>query len=341
MYSSFMANIFITGASSGLGLSHAIYLISRGHSVIGTSRNAQKIDRDALARTYLRDHTKFRFIDKEKRHVQPVSELVPPEIKSHLTEYIAKIHFVSLDITKSESIAQTIKDTLAYCQEIEQPLDVLINNAGNGFFGSIEDMPLEQVQQQFDANYFGQIRMIQAFLPYFRSRKQGKIINTSSMAAYIAIPFEAHYAASKAAILRMSEGLRMELAPFHIHVSTICPGDINTNFNANTAHLHGHANTAQSEEIGTLLDNNPVPSSSPYVSFSINPWQRIIQNLIVAPPPLVISKVVAKIVESSKPKMHYTAGSVLQKVQTWLIRRLASAEFSVDGAASFYGMPKQ
>ena len=177
-----MKTILITGASSGLGLSHAIYLTHLGYNVIGTSRNAPALDLSALKAIYLQDHTQFKFLDKLKIKVKTGKSLIPQDILAQVDDLLSKIKYFSLDITDSASVKAGVDAILAHCKEKDLTLDVLINNAGNGYFGSIEELPVENAMAQFNTNYFGQIRMIQAIVPIFRKQGGGKIINTSSMA---------------------------------------------------------------------------------------------------------------------------------------------------------------
>lgn len=334
-----MGYILITGASSGLGLSHAIFLTAHGYNVIGTSRNANKINLNQLKASYIQDHKRYFYTNKEKTQISVKKTIIPSKIEDQLDSILSKIHFISLDVTNSESVTQGVKEIIAYCKENNSHLDILINNAGNSFFGSVEDLSIEQTIKQFDTNYFGYIRMIQEILPYFRNQQKGLIINTASVGGTLAIPFESHYSASKAAILKMSESLYNEVIPYNIHIVTISPGDINTNFNVNTINLHNKKNAAlQSIEITEMLESNPVSANSPYFKNSQKTWMRIIQNLLISPSPSEVSKVILKIIKSSHPKMHYTAGSRTQRILNWLARRFVTDEFMLKGTASFFGL---
>ena len=333
-----MANVLITGASSGLGLSHAIYLSFLGKKVIGTTRNAQKIDKTILKEHYLRDHTLFKYLDKSTLKLKLGKSLVPDAIKSKLDEILDRIHFISLDVTSMDSVQAGVQETFNLLESENQTLDVLINNAGNGYFGSIEELSLENVQDQFNTNYFGTVRMIQAVIPHFRQLGKGRIINTASMAGLVPIPFQGHYAASKAAILRMTETLRIELMPFHILVCSVAPGDINTNFNANTTRLYNDQAQTTSQDLQEMLESIPIPPNSPYQSAMMKVWRRIVENLIVSSPPIVVSKVISQIINTPKPKMHYLVGSLSQRIQMILLRRFVSDDFGVDGSANFYGL---
>jgi NAD(P)-dependent dehydrogenase (short-subunit alcohol dehydrogenase family) len=136
---------------------------------------------------------------------------------------------ITLDVTDEASVARCI-DTLI---SIAGRVDVLINNAGLGIAGAIEDTAMDEAEAQFAANFFGLHRMCRAVLPHMRQQRGGLIINMSSLAGQIAIPFQGLYSASKFAIEGYTEALRMEVREFGIRVSMIEPGDFATAFTAN------------------------------------------------------------------------------------------------------------
>ena len=109
-------------------------------------------------------------------------------------------------------------------------LNVVVANAGNGLAGSVEDASSEEVKYQFETNFFGVVKTIQACLPVFRSQGYGRVIAVSSVAAVIPIPYQAYYSSVKAALLMLMQALAIELKPFHIQCSTILPGDTKTAF---------------------------------------------------------------------------------------------------------------
>ena len=114
----------------------------------------------------------------------------------------------------------------------EGRIDILINNAGFGISGAIEFTPTQEARRQFDVNFFGMVNMNRAVLPVMRQQGGGRIVNMSSVAAPIAIPFQAYYSASKAAVRTYSLALASEVRPFGIEVCVIMPGDIATGFTA-------------------------------------------------------------------------------------------------------------
>lgn len=140
-------------------------------------------------------------------------------------ENTSAVH-IPTDVTKEEQVRNAINFIL----EKEGKIHLLINNAGYGISGSIEFTSAEKAKQQFDVNFFGMVNVNLAVLPVMRQQGFGKIINISSVAAPIAIPFQAYYSASKAAIKSYSMALANEVKPFGIQVSTILPGDIKTGF---------------------------------------------------------------------------------------------------------------
>ncbi|WP_343551122.1 oxidoreductase [Pantoea sp.] len=133
---------------------------------------------------------------------------------------------VELDVTHFAAIDAVIAD-------VEQqigPVDVLVNNAGYGHEGVMEESSLEEMRQQFDVNVFGAVAMTKALLPYMRQRRSGHIINITSMGGFITMPGISYYCGSKFALEGISETLSKELAPFNIHVTAIAPGSFRTDW---------------------------------------------------------------------------------------------------------------
>ena len=133
---------------------------------------------------------------------------------------------VKMDVNNEANIASVIQQIL----KENKKLDVLICNAGNGIAGSVEDTSAEETQYQFETNFFGAVKTINACLPTFRAQGYGKIIATSSVAAIVPIPFQAFYSAGKSALLVFMQALAIELKPFGIQCCCILPGDTKTDF---------------------------------------------------------------------------------------------------------------
>ncbi|ADO48817.1 oxidoreductase [[Enterobacter] lignolyticus] len=131
-----------------------------------------------------------------------------------------------LDVTNVERIDEV-------AGEIESavgPIDVLVNNAGYGHEGILEESPLAEIRRQFDVNVFGAVAMIKAVLPGMRQRRRGHIINITSMGSFITLPGISYYCGSKFALEGISETLSKELAPFNIHVTAVAPGSFRTDW---------------------------------------------------------------------------------------------------------------
>lgn len=126
-----------------------------------------------------------------------------------------------------------VREMTRLCAERFGRIDILINNAGIGMYAAIAEMPLEQFQQLVATNWLGPVCAIQAVLPYMRKQGSGQIINISSVAGKITIPWMTVYCGSKFALNALSDGLRMELEPERIQVISVCPGAINTPFITN------------------------------------------------------------------------------------------------------------
>lgn len=131
-----------------------------------------------------------------------------------------------LDVTHFAAIDAVIADVETHVG----PIDVLVNNAGYGHEGVMEESPLDEMRRQFDVNVFGAVAMIKALLPFMRQRRQGHIINITSMGGFITMPGISYYCGSKFALEGISETLSKELAPFNIHVTAIAPGSFRTDW---------------------------------------------------------------------------------------------------------------
>lgn len=136
------------------------------------------------------------------------------------------IRHVDCDVTDPAMCRKAVAAVLASSGHV----DLLVCNAGMGISGAVEFTKLEDARRQFDVNFFGALNMTQAVLPHMRSRRSGRIIFTSSVAAVYAIPFQAFYSASKAALNSMALALANEVRPFGITVASVLPGDVKTNF---------------------------------------------------------------------------------------------------------------
>ena len=147
-------------------------------------------------------------------------------LKALASKYPDQLMAVTLDVNQRESIR------LAFEQAVQRfgRIDVLVNNAGFGLIGAVEEFSEGEIQDQFDTNVYGVIRSTQEALCYMRSQRSGHIINISSVAGFVGYAGSALYAASKHAIEGLSQGLACEVAEFGIHVTVVNPGPFRTNF---------------------------------------------------------------------------------------------------------------
>lgn len=139
----------------------------------------------------------------------------------------AGIHIIQMDVTDDYMMIKSIQEIL----NTEKRIDVLVNNAGYGSYGSLEDVPLSEARYQFEVNVFGMARLTQLVLPHMRSQKSGRIINISSVAGKFGEPHGSWYHATKFAVEGLSDCLRMELKQFGVDVVIIEPGLIKTEWN--------------------------------------------------------------------------------------------------------------
>lgn len=136
---------------------------------------------------------------------------------------------IPMDVRDADSVQAAID----FLMSREDRIDVLVNNAGFGLSGAVEDTTSEEAMQQLQTNFFGLHRVCRAVLPVMRAQGSGLIVNIGSIAGRIALPFEGLYSASKHAVAALSDALRMEVAPFGIRVTLLEPGDFRTDFTAN------------------------------------------------------------------------------------------------------------
>lgn len=148
-------------------------------------------------------------------HLQPMDDM-------------GRVRMLVLDVNDQASVDGCMNALIAEAGRI----DVLINNAGYGICGAVEDTTIEEAQAQLNTNFFGAVRMLRAALPHMRRQGSGRIITTSSMAGLAALPYQPYYSASKFALEGLNEALRLELAGSGIDATTINPGDFKTGFTA-------------------------------------------------------------------------------------------------------------
>jgi NAD(P)-dependent dehydrogenase (short-subunit alcohol dehydrogenase family) len=202
----------------------------------------------------------------------------------------AGARLLALDVTDEASMSAAIAAIVADGGR----LDALVNNAGYGSYGALEDVPLEEGRRQFEVNVFGLARLTQLALPIMRAQRSGKIVNITSVGGKMHEPFGSWYHATKFAVEGMSDCLRMELAPFGVDVVVIEPGAIKTEWNAiardNLIKYSGHTAYAEGAEAHARMlaaaDAGPQPS-----------------------PPEVVAKSVSRALAARRPRSRYAIGA--------------------------------
>jgi NAD(P)-dependent dehydrogenase (short-subunit alcohol dehydrogenase family) len=195
----------------------------------------------------------------------------------------------SVDVTDDPSMMALVQTIIADTGRI----DVLVNNAGYGLYGALEDMPIEEARRQFEVNVFGLARLTQLVLPHMRAQRDGYIVNISSMGGKIWEPLGSWYHASKFAVEGLSDSLRVEVAEFGIKVVIIQPGSI------------------RSEWSGIAADNLEATSANtPYAAQAklVGGGLRAADQMRMASGPEVVAEAVAKAVQSPKPRTRYIVG---------------------------------
>lgn len=198
------------------------------------------------------------------------------------------VRVFSMDVTDDASLEAGVERVISESGRI----DVLVNNAGYGSYGALEDVPLDEARAQFDVNVFGAARLIQLVLPHMRAQRSGTIVNISSMGGKIYTPLGGWYHGTKFALEALSDCLRLETKPFGISVVVVEPGGIQTEWGGiaadNLRKVSGQsAYTRQAQAMAKAMDDE----SSSRLS-----------------PPSVIADVIAKAVTARRPATRYVAG---------------------------------
>jgi short-subunit dehydrogenase len=221
------------------------------------------------------------------------------------TTRVDGVEMLAMDVTDDRSVSEGV----ARVQQAQGRLDMLVNNAGYGIAGSVEETSVQEAQQQFDTNFFGMFRLTKAVLPGMRQRRSGLIVNMSSIGGLIAIPFQSFYCATKFAIEGFTEALRMEVRGFGVHVVLIEPGDHRTGFTQN------RVRTKESQGQSEYREK---------FDAALGVMERDEQN---GPSPEGIARRVARIVSAEAPSLRHPVGMFLQKFAITLKQALPGGVF--------------
>jgi NAD(P)-dependent dehydrogenase (short-subunit alcohol dehydrogenase family) len=217
----------------------------------------------------------------------------------------ASIEWLTLDVRDEASVA----DGVAQVIETAGRIDVLVNNAGIGIAGAVEDTAPDDLVRQLDTNLLGPLRVLRAVVPHMRERGSGRIVQISSLAGRIGVPFQGAYSASKFALEGLSESLALELRPFGIDVVLVQPGDVRSGFGAaRTWTAAARANPLYRERAARAV-------------------AAMEQAERAGPPPERVAHLVARIVTARRPRLRYVCATPLERSALLLQRLLPGRVF--------------
>ncbi len=206
---------------------------------------------------------------------------------------------IALDVRNAESIQHAVQKIIS----ISKRIDVVINNAGVGITGPIEETPTDEMRNNFETNFFGPIEVMKAVLPQMREQKSGLIINITSIAGYMGLPYRGIYSASKGALELVTEAISMEAKSFGVNIVSIAPGDFATNIAAGRYHAPVIKDSAYETAYGSILKE-----MDEHVDSGGNPDE--------------MAMAIYQIINAKNPKLHYKEGAFMQKFSIVLKRIL-------------------
>jgi len=238
---------------------------------------------------------------------------LPTDLDSNGTNNFRLIH---MDVDDDESVTRSI----AYVLNRESRIDAVVNNAGYGLAGSLEDTSIGEAKAQFETNFFGAFRVCRAVLPIMREQRSGYIVNISSIGGLVGIPFQSIYSASKFALEGATEALRMEVEPFGIRVSLIEPGNFRTEFTNNR------------------IKTEKSVQDSVYAGRFNRALETMANDEMNAPEPVQVALVLEKILNQNKPRLRYIVDPSFMRFASvgkrflpyWLFETIAKKVLAVN-----------
>jgi NAD(P)-dependent dehydrogenase (short-subunit alcohol dehydrogenase family) len=222
---------------------------------------------------------------------------------------------LTMDVADDQSVEQAIAQILKEAGSI----DALVNNAGCGVAGAVEDTSMQEAAHQMEVNFMGAFRVARLVLPGMRQRRSGVIVNVSSLGGLFGLPFQSFYSASKFAMEGWTESLRYEVKPYGIRVVLVEPGDVSTGFT------------------GSRVQARAADPTSAYAAAFAKCMAIVEKEEKKGVPPEAIARVICRIVEGAAKGPRYTCGGASQRLSAVLKRILPGGLFeSIIG--SFYGL---
>ena len=250
--------VLITGATQGIGLTTTKELAAKNYTVYATHRPSSNCD----------------------------------QLDRVILESKGRVCKIEMDVTESTNVIRAVEEII----EKEGQLDILINNAAFFLKGAWESCDIDQAKLQFEVNYFGPMRLIQAVLPIMREQKRGRIINITGRAAFRPLPSSSVYSASKAALFASSETLAFNVKPWNIKVSVIEPGPVQTDMVRNA-------------EISTRFNSE----EDPYLPYFKQQGLTLKQNSSTAQPTEEVVAVILETIQAKNPNFRYQTSPTVKK----------------------------
>lgn len=225
----------------------------------------------------------------------------------------SSVQMIPMDVCDDDSVRHAVD----FVHKQEGRIDVVVNNAGVGLAGAVEDTSIEEAKALFETNLFGVLRVCRAVLPLLRTQGSGLIVNVSSLAGLVTIPFQGFYSASKYALESMSDAMRMELRPFGIHVVLIEPGDFKTGFTESRSFAaeagEGSAYRESCQSAVAVMEHDERNGADPRQ----------------------LAELLAKIIASPSPRNRYPVGELGQRLAV-AARRIVPSAFLDKALSTLY-----
>lgn len=218
-----------------------------------------------------------------------------------------------MDVDSDESVERAVA---ALLEQSGGRLDLVVNCAGYGIAGSVEDTSVAEARQQLETNLFGVWRVCRAVLPVLRRQRSGTLVNVGSLAGLLGIPFQGAYSASKFALEGLTEALRMELRPFGVRVALLEPGDFKTDFGARRVYVaaaHSPAYAARMRAAVGVMEQDERGGADPRLA----------------------ARTVLRIARARRPRLRYTVGPPFERIVP-LLKRLLPAALFEWGLSRYY-----
>lgn len=223
------------------------------------------------------------------------------------------VRMIAMDVTCEDSVTAAVALVMAR----EGRIDVVVNNAGYGIAGAVEDTSLAEARAQLDTNFFGVLRVCRAVLPILRGQGGGYLVNISSIGGLIAIPFQGLYSASKFAVEGMTESLRAELRPYGVKVVMIEPGDFHTGFTGQRQRVAAAAASVHDARYRAALGVMEADETA-------------------GATPDAIARLLERIINRRSPALRYLAGPFMQKLSVLVFKRLLPQRWFERLIAGYY-----